>query len=189
MHTSMLLDNLIFFVILVFLSPDLFMPIQGLYQSCLHPWVTSSGSYTLGHIALLVHQCTFCHIWVSLYCVGQQCSGGNSIRAVDTRGNTEYQEYFCQLWRVTWKMIVAKLAQWIGTSLFCFFSHLFFFPAILFFSDLFCSIFCSKDPNFAHISPSSQIFMTALLEYFVNSVCSIGVLVTGDCSIRVSRSL
>ena len=41
----------------------------------------------------------------------------------------------------------------LGMSLL--FSHLFFFPPILF-SDIFCSIFCSKDPNFAHIFPSSQ---------------------------------
>jgi len=59
------------------------------------------------------------------------------------------------------------------------FSHLFFFPAILFFLTYFAS-------NFAHISPSSPRFMTALLEYFVNGICSIGVLVIGDCSIRVS---
>ena len=69
----------------------------------------------------------------------------------------------------------------LGRGLFCFFSHLFFFLAILF-SDL----FCSKDPNFAHISPSSQTFVTALLEYFVNGACFIGAFVAGDCSIRVS---
>jgi len=70
----------------------------------------------------------------------------------------------------------------LGMSLVCFFSHLFSFPQF-FFSYPFCSIFCSKDPNLALISPSSQRFMTALLEYFVNGVGSIGVLVTGDCSI------
>ena len=73
----------------------------------------------------------------------------------------------------------------LGMSLFCFFSNLFSFQQ--FFSDLFCSIFCLKDPNFAHIFQSSQTFVTALLEYFVYGVCSIGVLVkTGDCSITVS---
>jgi len=47
---------------------------------------------------------------------------------------------------------------------------LLFFPPIFlsgnsFFSDLFCSIFCSKISDFAYIFPNSKTQMTVLLEY------------------------
>jgi len=83
-------------------------------------------------------------------------------------------------------------------------SILLFFPPIFLssnsgFADLFCSIFCSKDPNFAHTFPSSQTIMTALLEYFVCSLSLVTVLleyldfyndnkIVLDCSIKIIRS-
>jgi len=43
---------------------------------------------------------------------------------------------------------------------------LFFLTYFSFQQFFFSDLFCLKDPNFAHISPSYQRFMTALLEYF-----------------------
>ena len=54
-------------------------------------------------------------------------------------------------------------------------SILLFSPPIFLSSNSFCSdLFCSKDPNFAHIFPSSQTFVPAFLEYLVKGVCPIG---------------
>ena len=78
------------------------------------------------------------------------------------------------------------------------FFHLFFFPAILF-SDL----FCLKDPKFVYIFTSSQTSVTALLEYFVNGVCSMSMVtvlldyldlynynkIVFDISIKIMRPL
>ena len=91
-------------------------------------------------------------------------------------------------------------------SLFCFFSHVFFFPAILLFFTYFAQYFARNFSVLLSISKincsvsSLQACVTALLEYFVHSDCSIRVsrsLVTisyehpntmCDCSIRVPRS-
>ena len=64
----------------------------------------------------------------------------------------------------------------------CFFFHLFFFPAILLFFTYFAQYFALNFSILLKINcsiSSLQVCVTALLEYFVRS----------DCSIRVSRSL
>ena len=52
-------------------------------------------------------------------------------------------------WQLRIHVLYPAKQKLIGMSLFCFFSHLLFFLAILFFSNLLCSIFCSKFQHFA----------------------------------------
>ena len=70
----------------------------------------------------------------------------------------------------------------LGTSLFCFFSHLFFFPAILFLITYYAQYFAQNLPILLSIN-------RILLEYLMLKTTCDCYFTIIDCSIRVSRSL